>query len=201
MFELWGHCLLQDATVFQSSMKLGVSVSHRPLEKIMVLLRLVGNQCAILNYNLFAWESLSNKHPLDTCCFQNPAPAPGKGSIRRKKNRAQAFPSGVFPHSWSPVSIEAFGSKFSSSTMDLDWEERTFPAQQADLPLNGCPSRLQILLFSEAFRKFSSEWTIVSGAPVCTLRPPALQSPHHTKAQPQKHFESPQKLAWSIAPL
>ena len=75
--------------------------------------------------------------------------------------------------------------------MDLDWEERALPADQADQPLYGCPSRLQSLLFSEAFSKFSSEWTIVSGAGSAPSGLLLCKSPHHTKAQPQKHFESP----------
>lgn len=122
---------------------LSVSFSHWPLEKIMILLRLAGKGCAMLNCNLFAWESLSSKHPLHTCCFQNPAPSPREGASRGERREHKPLHSGLFFQSWSPVSIEASGSKFPSSIMDLDWKERAFPADHADQTPNGRPHRLQ----------------------------------------------------------
>lgn len=73
---------------------------------------------------------------------------------------------GHFPQGFLPLVVnmtEGSGIRFPSSTRDLDWEGRVFLADQASQPLSGCPSRLQILLFSEAFRKFSSNWTTESG--------------------------------------
>ena len=200
MFELWGQFLLQDAIIFQSSLTLTVSLSHWPLEKIMILLRLAGKGCAMLNCNLLAWESLSSKHPLHTCCFQNPAPSSREREHPERKNRAQAIAlraflpilvTSVHRSFWKQIPQQHNGSGLEGESISC-WPHWSAPERVSTQASVSCSPRLL-----ENFLQMDyCEW-----GPVHTHRPPALQSSHRTKAQPPKHSASSQKLAWSTAPL
>lgn len=147
----------------------------------MVLLRLVGKGCVMLNCNLFAWESLSNKHPLDTYCFQNRALPPGKGRIRRRKNRAQVF------------SLHGFLPPVGAGSQQHNRSGLSRASTSADQALG--------LLFSGALRKLTPDWTGVREAwsePLALLLRKAQIAPRPSLPCT---LRAPGTLTWSVATL